>query len=125
MADVGPSFWACGSRVSASPWLAQRSDLASAIEVAHRAAAATATIRAKNMKLPPAVVVKWTLTGGLSRINGVVRSPMGNRYRRRWFLVAALALMAATATAQDKVRLEVYSTLEIENLNDFKKAFEA
>jgi hypothetical protein len=36
------------------------------------------------------------------------------------FLAAAvLALAAATAAAQDRVRLEVYSTLEVENINDF------
>lgn len=40
-------------------------------------------------------------------------------------LLATLLLVAAgAAAAQDRVRLEVYSTLEIENLNDFKKAFE-
>src|SRR5215813_2258116 len=49
MAEVGPSFWACGSSVSASPWLAQRRLLASATEAAHRVAAARATIRATNM----------------------------------------------------------------------------
>jgi iron(III) transport system substrate-binding protein len=44
---------------------------------------------------------------------------------KKWIMGAALALAAATASAQDRTRLEVYSTLEIENLNDFKKAFEA
>src|SRR3982750_644580 len=44
---------------------------------------------------------------------------------RQWLLGVAFALLAATATAQDRVKLDVYSTLEIENLNDFKKAFEA
>ena len=44
---------------------------------------------------------------------------------KQWLMYAAMILAAATASAQDRVRLEVYSTLEIENLNDFKKAFEA
>ena len=44
----------------------------------------------------------------------------------RSLMVAALLALGATAVAaQDRVRLEVYSTLETENLNDFKKAFEA
>jgi iron(III) transport system substrate-binding protein len=42
-----------------------------------------------------------------------------------WLLGVLLAFGATTATAQDHVKLEVYSTLEIENLKDFKKAFEA
>lgn len=40
-------------------------------------------------------------------------------------LVCAAAAAAVAAQAQGRTRLEVYSTLEIENLNDFKKAFEA
>ena len=44
---------------------------------------------------------------------------------KQWIMGAAMILAAATASAQDRVRLEVYSTLEIENLNDFKKSFEA
>lgn len=48
---------------------------------------------------------------------------------KQWLMGAAMMLAAATASAQapaqDRVRLEVYSTLEIENLNDFKKSFEA
>ena len=44
---------------------------------------------------------------------------------KKWIMAVAMTLAAATASAQDRVRLEVYSTLEIENLNDFKKAFEA
>jgi iron(III) transport system substrate-binding protein len=44
---------------------------------------------------------------------------------RIFMLAALLALAALTAAAQDRTRLEVYSTLEIENLKDFKKAFEA
>ncbi len=41
-------------------------------------------------------------------------------------LAAALsALATAQAWAQGKTRLEVYSTLEVENIADFKKAFEA
>ena len=43
----------------------------------------------------------------------------------KWAMAIAMLLAAATASAQDRVRLEVYSTLEIENLNDFKKSFEA
>ena len=44
---------------------------------------------------------------------------------RSFVAAALLALGAATAAAQDRVRLEVYSTLEVENINDFKKSFEA
>lgn len=43
-------------------------------------------------------------------------------------LLAGLAMLlagAATAAAQQRTRLEVYSTLEVEHLNDFKKLFEA
>ena len=43
----------------------------------------------------------------------------------RWWAVIVCMLAASAATAQDRTRLEVYSTLEIENLNDFKKTFEA
>ncbi len=43
----------------------------------------------------------------------------------RWWAAIVCVLAASTATAQDRTRLEVYSTLEIENLNDFKKTFEA
>lgn len=44
----------------------------------------------------------------------------------KWATAMAVLLGAATASsAQDRVRLEVYSTLEIENLKDFKKSFEA
>ena len=44
----------------------------------------------------------------------------------RSLIVAILLVLGATATAaQDRVRLEVYSTLEVENLKDFKTAFEA
>src|SRR5580765_291539 len=48
-----------------------------------------------------------------------------DRMTRSFVLAALLALGAATAAAQDRVRLEVYSTLEVENINDFKKSFEA
>jgi iron(III) transport system substrate-binding protein len=42
------------------------------------------------------------------------------------FLASVLvAALASAASAQSRVRLEVYSTLEIENLTDFKKAFES
>jgi iron(III) transport system substrate-binding protein len=44
---------------------------------------------------------------------------------RKLIGMVLLALGATTAMAQDRSRLEVYSTLETENLNDFKKAFEA
>ncbi len=43
----------------------------------------------------------------------------------RWWAAIACMLVASAAMAQDRTRLEVYSTLEIENLNDFKKTFEA
>ena len=44
----------------------------------------------------------------------------------RSFMAAAFLRSArSSAAAQDRVRLEVYSTLEVENINDFKKAFEA
>ena len=39
----------------------------------------------------------------------------------RWWAAVVCVLAAA---AQDRTRLEVYSTLEVENLNDFKKTFE-
>ena len=44
---------------------------------------------------------------------------------RSFMTAAALALSVSGAAAQDRVRLEVYSTLEVENINDFKKSFEA
>lgn len=45
---------------------------------------------------------------------------------KSWIALLASALAFATqAAAQQKVRLQVYSTLEVENINDFKKAFEA
>ena len=43
----------------------------------------------------------------------------------RWWAAIVGMLAASAAMAQDRTRLEVYSTLEIENLNDFKKMFEA
>lgn len=43
----------------------------------------------------------------------------------RWWAVIVCMLAASAATAQDRTRLVVYSTLEIENLSDFKKTFEA
>lgn len=42
-----------------------------------------------------------------------------------WWAAIVWVLAATAAAAQDRTRLEVYSTLEIENLNDFKKSFEA
>jgi iron(III) transport system substrate-binding protein len=44
---------------------------------------------------------------------------------RLWIALLAGTLCAASAVAQQKERLQVYSTLEVENINDFKKAFEA
>ena len=44
---------------------------------------------------------------------------------RRWFLGAALALVAATATAQDRTRLQVNSVFGDAELGEFKKLFEA
>src|ERR1700736_875128 len=43
-----------------------------------------------------------------------------------WAL-AALVVVAAfvPASAQQRTRLQVYSTLEVANINDFKKSFEA
>lgn len=43
----------------------------------------------------------------------------------RWWTAAVCMLVASAAMAQDRTRLEVYSTLEVENIADFKKAFEA
>src|SRR6185369_12883734 len=43
----------------------------------------------------------------------------------RWTIAAALLLLALPAAAQQRTRLQVYSTLEVENIADFKKAFEA
>ena len=43
----------------------------------------------------------------------------------RWWVAILGVLAAPAAVAQDRTRIEVYSTLEIENLNDFKKTFEA
>jgi iron(III) transport system substrate-binding protein len=42
----------------------------------------------------------------------------------RWIAAAALLLLAIPAAAQQRTRLQVYSTLEVENIADFKKAFE-
>ncbi len=44
---------------------------------------------------------------------------------KSWILAAALILLAASADAQQRTRLQVYSTLEAEHIADFKKAFEA
>src|SRR3954449_5434028 len=44
----------------------------------------------------------------------------------RALICAALLLLAAfPLSAQQRTRLQVYSTLEVENIADFKKAFEA
>src|SRR5689334_4091406 len=43
----------------------------------------------------------------------------------RRMLIAALLLVALPAGAQQRTRLAVYSTLEVENIADFKKAFES
>lgn len=42
-----------------------------------------------------------------------------------WLAAAALLLGAVSASAQQRTRLQVYSTLEVANIGDFKKAFEA
>lgn len=44
---------------------------------------------------------------------------------RIWIALLAMAAFALPASAQQRTRLQVYSTLEVENINDFKKAFEA
>ena len=45
---------------------------------------------------------------------------------RRTFIAALAALLATvSASAQERTRLQVYTTLEVENIADFKKAFEA
>jgi iron(III) transport system substrate-binding protein len=44
---------------------------------------------------------------------------------KRWIATVALLLLAFPAAAQQRTRLQVYSTLEVENISDFKKAFEA
>ena len=46
-------------------------------------------------------------------------------HMRSLMVTVLFALGATAAAAQDRVRLEVYSTLEVENLKDFKTAFEA
>src|SRR5436190_751575 len=48
-----------------------------------------------------------------------------DRGMKSWFAAALLLLAAVTAEAQQRTRLQVYSTLEVANINDFKKAFEA
>jgi iron(III) transport system substrate-binding protein len=44
---------------------------------------------------------------------------------RFWFASLALLLLSLSASAQQRTRLVVYSTLEVANIGDFKKAFEA
>src|SRR6478609_598503 len=45
---------------------------------------------------------------------------------KSWLIAAVLLVLAALpASAQQRTRLQVYSTLEVENIADFKKAFEA
>ncbi|MBS0549162.1 MAG: putative 2-aminoethylphosphonate ABC transporter substrate-binding protein [Proteobacteria bacterium] len=44
---------------------------------------------------------------------------------RSWIALIALAAFALPAQAQQRTRLQVYSTLEVEHIADFKKAFEA
>jgi len=44
---------------------------------------------------------------------------------KSWLAAAVLMLAAVSASAQQRTRLQVYSTLEVENIGDFKKAFEA
>src|SRR5471030_686213 len=43
---------------------------------------------------------------------------------KSWIALLAMAAFALPASAQQRTRLQVYSTLEVENINDFKKAFE-
>ncbi|MCW5734850.1 MAG: putative 2-aminoethylphosphonate ABC transporter substrate-binding protein [Enhydrobacter sp.] len=42
-----------------------------------------------------------------------------------WLAASALLLAALSASAQQRTRLQVYSTLEVANIGDFKRAFEA
>jgi iron(III) transport system substrate-binding protein len=44
---------------------------------------------------------------------------------RFWFASLVLLLVSLSASAQQRTRLVVYSTLEVANIGDFKKAFEA
>ena len=44
---------------------------------------------------------------------------------KSWIALLATTVLALPALAQDRTRLQVYSTLEVENINDFKKAFES
>jgi iron(III) transport system substrate-binding protein len=44
---------------------------------------------------------------------------------RQWLLGAALVLLAATATAQDRTKLQVNSVFGDTELGEFKKLFEA
>src|SRR5260370_11146881 len=81
---------------------------------------------------PPAIVVQRTLTAGRQPINAASTDAprratlaMDETMVRSFMMAAMLALGVASAAAQDRVRLEVYSTLEVENIADFKKSFEA
>lgn len=44
---------------------------------------------------------------------------------KSWFAAALLVLAAVSASAQQRTRLQVYTTLEVYSINAFKKAFEA
>jgi len=44
---------------------------------------------------------------------------------KSWLAAAVLMLAAVSASAQQRTRLQVYTTLEVANIADFKKAFEA
>src|SRR4029453_2173148 len=120
----GPSFWEGGSIVGGAPWLAQRRVLASAADAAHRAAAASAAIRATNMETASCSCCVLTLATRRPAIN-VMCGMRGKTMTRSLIAAVLLALGATAAAAQDRVRLDVYSTLEVENLKDFKTAFEA
>lgn len=48
-----------------------------------------------------------------------------DRRMKTWLAAFVLLLVAVQASAQQRTRLQVYSTLEVANINDFKKAFEA
>ena len=44
---------------------------------------------------------------------------------KSWLVAALLvAAISVPVSAQQRTRLQVYSTLEVENIGDFKKAFE-
>jgi hypothetical protein len=48
-----------------------------------------------------------------------------DRVMKSWLAAALLIVAAFSAEAQQRTRLQVYTTLEVANIGDFKKAFEA